>query len=73
IQLAEIAREAPKGKVAETTSGATLVVFLGYVLGPALFATSLSTTHSYAAAFLVTAALSLIPILALWPSRGERR
>ncbi|MBV8964398.1 MAG: MFS transporter [Hyphomicrobiales bacterium] len=72
IQLAEIAREAPKGKVAETTSGATLVVFLGYVLGPALFAASLSTTHSYATAFLVTSALSLIPVLALRSVRGGR-
>ncbi|MBV9518262.1 MAG: MFS transporter [Hyphomicrobiales bacterium] len=72
IQLAEIAREAPKGKVAETTSGATLVVFLGYVLGPALFAASLSTTHSYATAFLVTSALSLIPALALSSARGGR-
>jgi MFS family permease len=71
IQLAEIAREAPKGKVGETTSGATLVVFLGYVLGPALFAASLAASGSYRNAFLVTALLSLMPTLALWPSRGR--
>ncbi len=72
IQLAEIAREAPKGKVAETTSGATLVVFIGYVAGPALFGLSLAASRSYATAFMVIAALSLIPSLALWPPRGER-
>ena len=72
IQLAEIAREAPKGKVAETTSGATLVHFIGYVAGPALFGLSLAASRSYATAFMVTAALSLIPSLALWPARGAR-
>jgi MFS family permease len=72
IQLAEIAREAPKGKVAETTSGATLVVFIGYVAGPALFGLSLAASRSYATAFMVIAALSLIPSLALRPPRGER-
>jgi MFS family permease len=70
IQLAEIAREAPKGKVAETTSGATLVVFIGYVAGPALFGLSLAVSGSYRNAFLLTALLSLMPTLALWPSRG---
>jgi MFS family permease len=69
IQLAEIAREAPKGRVGETTSGATLVVFLGYVLGPAIFAMSLAASGSYRTAFIVTAALSLAATLALWPSR----
>jgi MFS family permease len=69
IQLAEIAREASKGKVGETTSGATLVVFLGYVLGPALFAASLAVSGSYRTAFLGTAILSLTPLLALRPPR----
>ena len=71
IQLAEVAREAPKGRVGETTSGATLVIFLGYVLGPALFGLLLAWTGEYRPAFLVTAALSLAAALTLWPPRRK--
>ncbi|MBV8765423.1 MAG: MFS transporter [Hyphomicrobiales bacterium] len=72
IQLAEIAREAPKGKVAQTTSGATLVVFFGYVAGPALFAFSLAASRNYATAFALTAVLSLIPVFVLSHARLAR-
>ncbi len=72
IQLAEVAREAPKGRVGETTSGATLVIFIGYVIGPALFGLLLAATGSYPLAFIVTAALSLAAALALWPARPRR-
>jgi MFS family permease len=71
VQLAEVAREAPKGRVGETTSGATLVIFLGYVLGPALFAFLLAVTGGYRLPFLVTAALSCAAALALWPARSR--
>ncbi|SDR50432.1 Cyanate permease [Rhizobiales bacterium GAS191] len=70
IQLAEIAREAPKGRVGETTSGATLLTFVGYILGPALFAILLTATSSYRVAFLVMAALSLAATASLWPKRA---
>lgn len=70
IQLAEVAREAPKGRIGETTSGATLVIFAGYVLGPALFATLLAATGGYRTAFLASAALSLTALAALWPGRS---
>jgi MFS family permease len=70
IQLAEVAREAPKGRVGETTSGATLVIFLGYVFGPALFGLLLAVTGGYRVPFLVTAALSCAAALTLAP-RGS--
>jgi MFS family permease len=70
IQLAEVARQAPKGRIGETTSGATLVIFAGYVLGPALFATLLAATGGYRTAFLASAALSLTALAALWPSHS---
>ena len=38
IYMAEIARLAPPERVADAASGSTLVVFLGYVAGPSLFA-----------------------------------
>jgi MFS family permease len=38
IFLAEIARLAPPGAVAEATAGSTMLCFMGYVIGPTLFA-----------------------------------
>jgi MFS family permease len=38
IYMAEIARLAPPAMIADASSGSTLVVFLGYVAGPTLFA-----------------------------------
>jgi len=38
IYLAEVARLAPPSRVADATSGSTMLTFLGYVAGPALFA-----------------------------------
>ena len=37
IYMAEIARLSPPQRIADATSGSTLVVFLGYVAGPSLF------------------------------------
>ncbi len=36
--MAEMAQLAPPAMIADATSGSTLVVFLGYVIGPTLFA-----------------------------------
>jgi len=38
IVMAEVARLAPPDRIAEATSGSTLLVFLGYIAGPAAFA-----------------------------------
>ncbi len=38
VMMAEVARLCPPERIAEATSGSTLVVFLGYVAGPSLFA-----------------------------------
>ena len=38
IYLAEVARQAPPGAVAEATAGSTMLCFMGYVIGPTMFA-----------------------------------
>jgi len=38
IYLAEVARLAPPGGVADATAGSTMLCFMGYVIGPTLFA-----------------------------------
>jgi MFS family permease len=62
LQVAEIARHAPPGLVGEAAAGATLLVFLGYVLGPALFAALVAATGRFDLAF---AAAALVTLLAL--------
>jgi len=60
LMLAEVAAAVPLTKVAEATSGTTLLVFLGYIIGPVGFALVLDTTASYSAAFLMIAAVTAI-------------
>jgi MFS family permease len=59
IYLAEIARVAPPGQVGDATSGSTFLTFIGYVVGPAAFATCVEASGSYRLAFAMIAILPL--------------
>ncbi len=50
LMLAEVAAAVLLPKVAEATAGTTLLVFLGYIIGPVGFALVLDATASYRAA-----------------------
>jgi MFS family permease len=69
VYLAEIARVAPQGKIGEATSGATLLTFIGYVLGPALFAMIVDYAASYRIAFVVAALLPASTAMVLRQAR----
>jgi len=60
ISLAEVARLAPPGTVADATAGSTIFIFLGYVAGPSIFATLVSLTGSWALPQILTAAQLLL-------------
>jgi MFS family permease len=60
ISLAEVARLAPSGKVADATAGSTIFVFLGYVAGPSIFATLVSLTGSWSLPQILVAAQLLL-------------
>jgi len=60
ISLAEVARLAPPGKVADATAASTIFVFLGYVAGPSIFATLVSLTGSWTLPQILTAAQLLL-------------
>ena len=60
ISLAEVARLAPPGKVAEATAGSTIFVFLGYVAGPSIFAALVSLTGSWTLPKILMAAQLLL-------------
>lgn len=69
VYLAEIARVAPPGKVGEATAGASILTFIGYVLGPAAFAMIVDVTDSYRIAFAIAALLPFSAVIVLRRSR----
>jgi hypothetical protein len=77
VQFAEVARLAPPETLNETMTGATLLLLLAYVVGPALFSLVVVAGASFGQAFAGTA---LITFVALWPlarvrelHRGDRK
>jgi MFS family permease len=71
VQLAEVARLAPRGAAGAVTGATGFVGFSGVVLGPPLFAMIASVTGSYRASLLAIAVLSAAG--ALWLTRAQRR
>jgi MFS family permease len=65
VYLAELARVAPLGKVGEVTAGATLLTFLGYVVGPVVFAAIVDHAASYRVAFVAAALLPASAVIVL--------
>ncbi|MGG5808059.1 MFS transporter [Falsiroseomonas sp. CW058] len=57
IFLAEVARVSPPDRVAEASSGAILLCFLGYLSAPTAFAFAVTATGSWTLPFLVACAL----------------
>jgi predicted MFS family arabinose efflux permease len=66
LMLAEVAAVVPLARVAEATSGTTLLVFLGYIVGPVGFALILDATASYRAAFLAISLLTVAGAVVLF-------
>jgi MFS family permease len=60
VVLAEVARLAPLDKVAVATAGSTLLLFLGYVIGPAAFTLLVTATGGWRVPFLLTAGQLLV-------------
>ena len=71
VYLSEIARVAPPNAVGDATAGSTFFVFIGYVVGPSVFAALVQAFGSYTPAFWTIAALVLTAGSVLW--RLERR
>lgn len=64
VQFAEVARLAPRETLNETMTGATLLLLMAYVVGPALFSLVVAAGASFGAAF---AAMALVTFSALLP------
>jgi MFS family permease len=70
VQLAEVARLAPRGNAGAVTGAVGFVTFSGVVVGPPLFALIASLASSYRVSFAAVAALSAGS--ALWLLRAGR-
>lgn len=55
VQLSEVARACPSHLVREASAGATLIIFLGYVVAPSVFALLLTLTGRFDIGFLLCA------------------
>ena len=58
--LAEVARRAPRGKIAQITGRALVFTYFGGVSGPAIFSAIATTTGSYHAGFSFVVALGAV-------------
>jgi MFS family permease len=65
VQIAEVARLAPRHVVGETTAGSTILTFLGYIVGPSAFAALVAETGRFDAAFVAVALATLAALLGL--------
>ena len=65
VQIAEIARLVPIEHVREASSGATLVLFLGYIIGPAGFAALMTLTGGVESGLITTCVIIACALLLL--------
>jgi MFS family permease len=71
IFLAEVARVAPPERVAEASSGAILLCFLGYLVAPSAFALVVGAVGSWTLPFLV--ACGLLAAVSALVAMAQRR
>ena len=70
VQLAEVARRAPEGRIAAATGMSMVFSYLGVVVAPLLFWLLHTLTGTYAAGFALSASFSFLGAIVLWRDRG---
>ena len=71
VQVAEVARRAPRELVGETASGNVILVFLCHTVAPVAFAAFVAATGRFDLAFVMAGACSLVCLPLLWGIDGE--
>ncbi len=73
VQISEVARAAPEGKVGAIAGAASFVTFSGVLIGPPVFGALAAATGSYRSGFVMAGMASLTAGAALlWRHRGAR-
>jgi MFS family permease len=65
VQIAEVARLAPRDLIGETTAGSTILIFLGYIAGPSAFAAIVTACARFDLAFVSVAIATLAALFGL--------
>jgi MFS family permease len=65
VQNAEMARRAPPGMIAETMAGGTILIFVGYIIGPPAFGAVALMSGGMGTAFKLSAAATLLALIPL--------
>jgi MFS family permease len=71
VQMAEIVRATPAAEIHTTVAGATMVIFVGYVVGPALFSVLIGMTGRYDLGFIAVAGIALVGTFLAFGARGR--
>jgi MFS family permease len=70
VQLSEIARASPPTLVREASAAATLIIFLGYVVAPSVFAVTLTLTSRFDLGFLACAWAGVVCYFVVPPEKA---
>ncbi len=73
VQLAQVAKHAPKGRAGEVTGGSSFVTFLGVVVVPAVFSALLGSFGSYRIGYTAVAVLTLLSGISYLAGKGLPR
>lgn len=68
VYMAEVARLSPRDRVSDATSGSTLLTFLGYVAGPAIFGVIVTLSGGWVAPMITIAGQLAVVTLLVAPS-----
>lgn len=73
VLLAEIAHNAPEGKIGALTGGVLVYTFIGVIVGPSSFASLYMLTDHYGTSFLAFSLLGFFGMLISWRSHTASR
>ena len=73
VLLAEVAHNAPEGRIGAITGGVLVYTFIGVIVGPSSFASLYMVTGHYGASFLVFSLLGFFGMVAAWRSHRSAR
>lgn len=65
VQMAEVARRSEPGAVAESTAGATMLLFAGFVVGPTVFSLMVAAGTGHRLAFGLVGVITLLALVPL--------
>ncbi|MFN7125513.1 MAG: MFS transporter [Allorhizobium sp.] len=73
VLLAEVAHNAPEGRVGSTTGGVLVYTFIGVIVGPSSFGSVYALTGHYGASFMIFALFGFAGCLIAWRAHTASR